>query len=275
MPSIHTARPNAIEVSGLIKRFDRVNAVDGLELTIPRGTFYGLLGPNGAGKSTTIALLTGLLRPDAGTVRLFGVDFDGEDPAIKRRLGVASDEPPLYGRLRGGEQLRFAAEMFGLAPQEARTRAADLLRLLGLEHAERTLVVDYSRGMRKKLGIACALIHGPELLFFDEPFEGVDALSAETIRRLLQSLAAGGVTVLLTTHILEVAEKLCARVGIIHRGALRAEHEVAQLRAEGVTLAEHFARVVGLPDDELALPGWLAAARGGQTPASDPEPADR
>jgi ABC-2 type transport system ATP-binding protein len=260
-PELPPSDPATIEVRGLHKRFEQTHAVDDLELCIPRGCFYGLLGPNGAGKSTTIALLTGLLRPDAGTIQLFGRDFDGEDPAIKRRMGVASDEPPLYGRLRGGEQLRFAAEMYGLAPSEARARADELLQLLGLDHAERTLVVDYSRGMRKKLGIACALIHAPDLLFFDEPFEGVDALSAETIRRLLHGLAAGGVTVLLTTHILEVAEKLCERVGIIHRGALRAEHAVAELRAEGTSLAEHFARVVGLPNEELALPSWLAVKR--------------
>ena len=251
----------AIEVRDLRKRFGETEAVAGLDLTVAAGTFYGLLGPNGAGKSTTIAMLTGVLRPDTGSVALFGQDLDPDDPSFKRRMGVVSDEPPLFGRLRGREQLIFSGEMFGLPRAEAAGRADDLLALLRLEHAARTLVVDYSRGMRKKLAIGCALLHAPDLLFFDEPFEGVDAISSETIRRLLASLTCHGATVLLTTHILEVAEKLCQRVGIIHAGRLQTERDIASLRDEGTSLAELFAETLGLGDAALDLPRWLADKR--------------
>lgn len=243
-----------------MRRFGDLVAVDGLDLKIARGQFYGLLGRNGAGKSTTVAMLTGLLRPTAGTIRLLGCELDS-DPAIKGRIGVVTEEPSLFTRLRGGEQLRFSAQMYGLSPAEAASRADELLALLELDSAAKALVADYSRGMRKKLALACALIHGPELLFLDEPFEGVDAISARTIQHVLSALTErGGATVLLTTHILDVAQRLCARVGIIDGGKLRHETSVAELEQQGLTLGELFAQTVGrgeLPP----LPDWLRQRR--------------
>jgi ABC-2 type transport system ATP-binding protein len=246
----------AIWTRGLRKRYGELTALDGLDLSIAAGTFYGLLGPNGAGKSTTLGLLTGLLRPSDGEIRIFGRALDPDDPSFKTQMGVVPEDPPLFERLTGFEQLLFTGRMFGLDRGEAAARAADLLRLLRLEDAAGALTVDYSRGMRKKLSIACALIHGPRLLFFDEPFENVDAISADTIRRLLQSLTGAGATVLLTTHILEVAHKVCQRVGIIHRGHLAREFDMDELDRSGRDLGAAFRETVG-EDARPEIPAWL------------------
>jgi ABC-2 type transport system ATP-binding protein len=246
----------AIEVRGLEKRFGDKAAVDGLSLRVPRGVFYGLLGPNGAGKSTSVGMLTGTLRPSAGEIRLLGRRFDPDEPWFKARMGVVTEEPALFERLRGREQLVFVGRMYGLGVAESGRRAGELLELFDLARHERTLVADYSRGMKKKLAIACALIHAPELLFFDEPFEGVDAVSSETIRRVLAGLLGRGATVLLTTHILEVAGRICQRIGILHRGRLAHEADAEELRARGEDLGELFRRVVGA-EAPAALPAWL------------------
>lgn len=251
----------AIACRGLVKRYGGNAAVDGLDLTVPEGRFYGLLGPNGAGKSTTVSLLTGMRLPSAGEIRLFGRPLDPDDPAVKGQIGVVTEEPPLFDRLRGREQLGFTARMQGLSRAEAAARTADLLALLGLAGAAETLVADYSRGMRKKLAIGCALVHGPRLLFLDEPFEGVDALSAETIRGVLAHLTARGTTVLLTTHILTVAERICDRFGILHRGRLAWEGTPADLAAAGTDLTRQFREVVGAEVKAPALPSWLGGSR--------------
>lgn len=248
--------PAAIETRGLVKRFEKTVAVDGLDLSVPPGMFYGLLGPNGAGKSTTVSLLTGTRRASEGEILLEGRPLDPHDPAFKQRIGVVPEEPPLFERLRGAEMLVFTARMFGLDPDQAMSRAEELLALLGLTAQGQGLVADYSRGMKKKLAIACALIHAPRLLFFDEPFEGVDALSADTIRRVLTGLTARGATVLLTTHILEVAERICDRVGIIHHGKLVREVDADELGAPG-SLADLFREVVGGDQSTPDLPEWL------------------
>jgi ABC-2 type transport system ATP-binding protein len=248
---------SSIETKGLTKRFGDTVAVDGVDLRIPAGMFYGLLGPNGAGKSTMVSLLTGTRLPSVGTVRLLGQPMDPDDPGLKAAIGVVTEEPPLFERLTGEEQLVFTGRMYGLGRAEVARRTADLLELLGLSRARATLVADYSRGMRKKLAIGCALVHNPRILFFDEPFEGVDALSSETIRQVLARLTEGGATVLLTTHILTVAERICQRVGILHRGRLAWEGDLDDLRAAGHDLSEQFRRVVGTEGDVAALPGWL------------------
>jgi len=250
-------KPAAIETRGLIKRFDTTVAVDGLDLCIPPGMFYGLLGPNGAGKSTTVSLLTGTRRASGGEILLEGRPLDPDDPAFKHLLGVVPEEPPLFERLRGAEMLVFTARMFGMERDQAATRAEELLALLGLTAQSQGLIADYSRGMKKKLAIACALIHAPRLLFFDEPFEGVDALSADTIRRVLTGLTARGATVLLTTHILEMAERICDRVGIIHHGKLVREVDRDALAASPGSLADLFREVVGGDEPRAALPEWL------------------
>ncbi|NMB74364.1 MAG: ABC transporter ATP-binding protein [Myxococcales bacterium] len=247
----------AVETRGLCKRYGELRALDGLDLRIATGSFYGLLGPNGAGKSTTLGLLTGLLRPSQGEIRLYGRALDPDDPAFKLLMGVVPEDPPLFERLTGFEQLLFTGRMFGLGREVAGARAADLLRLLRLEGAAGALTVDYSRGMRKKLSIGCALIHAPRLLFLDEPFENVDAISADTIRRLLLALTGSGATVLLTTHILEVAQKVCRRVGIIHRGKLVQEIDIADLTHSGRELDVAFRAAVGEERAE-EIPAWLS-----------------
>ncbi len=257
VPRPAQSSPAAIQTRSLVKRFDTTVAVDGLDLSVPAGTFYGLLGPNGAGKSTTVSLLTGTRRPTSGEIRLEGRLLDPDDPAFKHMIGVVPEEPPLFERLRGDEMLVFTARMFGLSQDQAVARAAELLTLLGLDAQGRTLVADYSRGMRKKLSIACALIHAPRLLFFDEPFEGVDALSADTIRRVLTGLTARGATVLLTTHILDVAERICDRVGIIHHGRLVREVDREELAAAPGSLEDLFREVVGGDVPPPTLPQWL------------------
>ena len=232
-------------------------AVDELNLDVPAGMFYGLLGPNGAGKTTSVGMLTGTLRPTAGRIELLEKPLDPDDPWFKLRMGVVAEEPALFSRLKGLEQLVFTGRMFGLGTGESARRAGELLALLKLDGDAHTLIADYSRGMRKKLAIGCALIHAPTLLFFDEPFEGVDALSAETIRQVLSGLCGRGATVLLTTHILEVAEKICQRVGIIHQGKLVFEADMQDLRREGQRLTDVFRRVVGLEGSEESFPEWL------------------
>jgi ABC-2 type transport system ATP-binding protein len=248
---------HAIRARGVTKRFGDTLAVNDLDLEVPRGMFYGLLGPNGAGKTTSIGMLTGTLRPTAGRIELFGRFLDSDDPWFKERMGVVAEEPALFSRLKGREQLVFTARMFGLGPEESAKRSRELLSLLKLSGDADTLIADYSRGMRKKLAIGCALIHAPTLLFFDEPFEGVDALSAETIRGVLSGLCGRGATVLLTTHILEVAEKICQRVGIINRGKLAFEADMQDLQREGQHLSEVFRRVVGLSGPGESFPQLL------------------
>lgn len=251
----------AIATKELSRNFGDTLAVDRLDLQVEAGTFYGLLGPNGAGKSTTVAMLTGTLRPTSGSIEILGKKFDPDAPFFKLSMGVVSEEPPLFERLRGPEQLVFTGRMYGLERNVARQRAEDLLSLLGLDAHPKTMVADYSRGMKKKLAIACALIHAPRLLFFDEPFEGVDASSADTIRQVLQGLTVRGATVLLTTHIMEVAEKLCHKVGIIDRGHLVHEADLAQLNEQGQSLDELFRQVIGQAN-ELSLPAWLMDSEG-------------
>ncbi len=247
----------AVKTKGVTKRFGDTLAVAGLDLSIPAGVFYGLLGPNGAGKSTSVGMLTGILRPSSGQIEILGRPLDMDDPWFKSQMGVVTETPALFSRLTGPEQLIFTGRMFALGRKEAIRRTEELIDLLGLSGHEHTRVVDYSRGMRKKLAIGCALIHGPRLLFFDEPFEGVDAMSAQTIRRVLQSLTGRGATVLLTTHILEVAESVCEQVGIIRRGRLVYEAQMATLHSKGERLAEVFRREVGAEDDCADLPSWL------------------
>ncbi|MDY0001191.1 MAG: ABC transporter ATP-binding protein [Polyangia bacterium] len=253
--------PEVIRCRGLEKRFGEHLALAGLDLTVRQGQFYGLLGPNGAGKSTTVSLLTGTRVPTGGEIRLFGRKLDPDDPATKGQMGVVTEEPPLFDRLRGREMLVFVARMQGLSRKEAAQRSEDLISLLGLEEAGGKLVADYSRGMRKKLAIGCALIHGPRLLFLDEPFEGVDALSAETIRGVLCHLTSRGTTVLLTTHILTLAERLCDAYGILSRGRLAWEGSPSTLVEEGVDLTSRFVEVVGAEREASGLPAWLDGDR--------------
>jgi ABC-2 type transport system ATP-binding protein len=251
----------AIETQGLTRLFDGKPAVEDLALEVPAGAFYGFVGPNGAGKSTTIRMLTGLLAPSAGRARVLGVDLSRDGLDLKRRIGVVPDGLSLFERLSGAEQLRIHGQLYGLDRREAARRADELLAALELESAAGKLVSEYSHGMKKKLALGCALLHGPELLFLDEPFEGIDAVAVTGIRRMLQDLvASGAMTIFLTSHVLEVVERLVTHVGIIHRGRLAAQGTLADVRGAG-TLEEVFIRTVGEERAPAQGLSWLGDGR--------------
>ena len=204
-----------IETKELTRRFGDFTAVDRLDLRVEKGKFFGFLGPNGAGKSTTIQMLTGLLRPTAGTASILGRDLAREAVEVKKRIGVVPEELALFDRLNGPEYLTFVGRMYGMKKGEAESRGSELSELMGLGKERKKLIVDYSHGMKKKLAISAALIHEPELLFLDEPFEGIDAVSSKLIKEILHSLLERGVTIFLTSHILEIVEKLCTDLAVI------------------------------------------------------------
>ncbi len=215
--------PPAIWTKGLSRRFGKMHAVDSVDLAIKPGEFYGLLGQNGAGKTTTIKCIVGLLRPSSGTVGIGEFDTWQSPTEVKARIGVLPEEFNLYERLTGAELLDFTAAMHGLTRTEAATRRNELLEMLDLTSASSKLVGDYSRGMRKKVALGAAIIHRPPVLFLDEPFEGVDAVSARLIRQLLQQAAAGGTTIVFSSHEMHLVEKLCTRIGIMVDGRLTIE----------------------------------------------------
>jgi ABC-2 type transport system ATP-binding protein len=254
----------AIDTEGLTRRFGTQVAVDRLSLSVPEGAFYGFLGPNGAGKSTTINILTGLLDPTEGRARVLGLDVVREPLEVKRRIGVVPDGLHLFERLTGEEHLRFVGRMYGLDAAETGRRARDLLEAMELAADARKLVAGYSHGMRKKLALACALIHNPRLLFLDEPFEGVDAVAARGLRELLGRLVRGGhATVFLTSHVLEIVERLCSHVGIIAGGRLVAEGRLADLQRDAAgaprSLESLFVSLVGEGRAAASQLDWLGA----------------
>ncbi len=250
----------AVAMWGLTRVFDKKRAVDGLSLAVRRGEFFGFLGRNGAGKSTTIKMLVGMLRPTAGVAYVGGVDVWREPLRAKTVMGVLPERLNLYERLTGRELIEFAGAMYDIPRVEARRRAGALLDALLLTEDADKMVVDYSVGMRKKTALAVALIHRPQALFLDEPFEGVDPVSSRVIRDILRDLTASGVTIFFSSHIMEVVEKLCTRVGIIHDGRLIAEGSPDDLRrrvgAEDASLEDVFLRMVGAERREGSLE-WL------------------
>jgi ABC-2 type transport system ATP-binding protein len=220
----------AIETRALRRTFGDLAAVDGIDLAVPRGSLYGFLGPNGAGKSTTIRCLTGLLRPTSGSMRILGLDPLREPVEVKRQVGVVPEDLALFERLTGAETLAFVGRVHGLARPTIASRTEELLRLMALESAGGALVADYSHGMRKKIALAAALLPGPRLLFLDEPFEGIDAIASRQIKDLLQAFVRKGGTIFLTSHILEIVERLSDHLGVIHRGRLVAQGPLDALR---------------------------------------------
>jgi ABC-2 type transport system ATP-binding protein len=245
----------AIAVSDLRKSYGGKPAVDGLTLTVPRGCFYGFLGPNGAGKSTTIRMLTGLIPPDSGSIEILGLRLPEQEIDIKRRIGLVPDESLLFDRLTGAEFLEFVGRMYGLPRGVAAERARELLELFELEE-NRKLIGEYSKGMRKRTAMAAALIHNPDLFLMDEPFEGVDAVGARLMKDILLDQVRRGATIFLTSHVLEVVERLCDRVAIIHEGRIVVEGAMADLRAGAETLEDVFVRVVGA-ERAYARLDWL------------------
>ena len=224
-----------IEILGLVKRFGTLTAVDHLDLRVAPGEIFGFLGPNGAGKTTTVKLITGLLQPDAGAVRVAGYDVTTQTLAAKRVMGLVPDEPFVYPKLTGAEYLRFIGELYGVPLEAQRRRIPELLAMFELSAWGGELLESYSHGMRQKLVIAGLLLHDPPVLVLDEPMVGLDPKSARLVRDILQTLARRGAAVFMCTHILEIAEKLCHRVGIMISGRLVALGTVAELRrrAEG------------------------------------------
>jgi ABC-2 type transport system ATP-binding protein len=238
----------AVETAGLTRNFGNFCAVDGIDLAVPAGSFYGFLGPNGAGKSTTIKCLTGLLRPSAGSMRILGIDPIVDSVSVKRRIGVVPEDLALFDRLTAEETLSFVAQVHGIDRATAKHRSADLLEVMDLKTAGTTLVTDFSHGMRKKLSLAAALLPAPKLLFLDEPFEGIDAVASRQIKDLLLSFVSRGGTIFLTSHILEIVERLSTHIGVIAHGKLVAQGRIDELRSGGgmgKTLEELFIDLVG------------------------------
>jgi ABC-2 type transport system ATP-binding protein len=251
----------AIETRALRRTFGDLAAVDGIDLAVPRGAFYGFLGPNGAGKSTTIKVLTGLLRPTSGTMRILDLDPASQPVEVKRRVGVMPEDLALFERLTGAETLSFVAQVHGLDAATLRSRSAELLDLMDLESAADELVADYSHGMRKKIALAAALLPAPKLLFLDEPFEGIDAVASRQVKDLLLAFVGRGGTVFLTSHILEIVERLSDHIGVIHHGRLVAQGPIADLRAgagSGKTLEEIFLELVDAGAVGHTRLEWLA-----------------
>jgi len=221
----------AVVTENLTRRFGDLVAVDSVNLRVDGGQFFGFLGPNGAGKSTTIRMLTGLLAPTAGRIELLGLDLERDSVEVKRQIGVVPEGLALFDRLTGSEYLNFVGRMYGLDRATARQRAVELLEFMDLADRTKTLITDYSHGMKKKLALAAAVIHGPKILFLDEPFEGVDAIAAGALKAMLQHMIARGVTIFLTSHVLEIVERLCTHIAIINKGRLVAQGSLDELRA--------------------------------------------
>ena len=245
----------AIEIAWLLKRYGDRAAVEGLNLVVPRGEFHALLGPNGAGKTTTLRIIAGILRPDSGTVRVMGHDIVEDAVAAKRVMAFIPDEPPLYGKLRPLEYLEFVAGLWSMDAALARRRAEALLEELGLADKRGDYIDAFSRGMRQKLALAGALIHDPDVMLLDEPLTGLDAEAARQVKDILLARVRAGCTIVLTTHILEVAERLAERISIIAGGRIAAEGTMAQLReraGQGETLEDVFlALVAGASKDAI------------------------
>jgi ABC-2 type transport system ATP-binding protein len=248
----------AIETNGLTRCFGDLHAVDGIDLRVEAGTFYGFLGPNGAGKSTTIKMLTGLLAPTRGAIRILGEDTSNPDKAreVKRRVGVVPEEMALFDNLTGREYLTFVGRMYGLPVKTVHERCEELLAMMDLDDQEKKLTLEYSHGMKKKLTLAAALIANPDLLFLDEPFEGVDAVSSRILRETLKLCVKRGTTIFLTSHVLEIVEKLCTDVGIIAKGKLAHQGTMEDIRQSG-SLEEKFLEVVGSDQIERQKLSWL------------------
>src|SRR5215212_2183333 len=260
----------AVETFQLVKQFGDFVAVDRIDLRVNRGSFFGFLGPNGAGKSTTIKMLTGLLAPTSGALRVLDLDIATQPIEVKRRIGVVPEDLNLFERLTGAEMLSFTGRMYGLSREDIAQRSKELLELMELQDEPRKLIIEYSHGMKKKLSLASALIHRPEILFLDEPFEGVDAIASRTLKDLLSRLTARGLTVFLTSHVLEIVERLCTDIAIISQGRLVAAGSLDQLRrgisvegggggaAAPLSLEDYFISVVGgTRDAGAAALGWL------------------
>ena len=263
---------SAVTTTNLTRRFGDFTAVQDVNLNVAPGQFFGFLGPNGAGKSTTIKMLTGLLAPTSGSIQILGLDAATHSIEVKRQIGVVPEGLALFGRLTAAEYLRFVGRMYGLDAATTAARTEELLEFMSLANETKKLITDFSHGMQKKLALAAAVIHGPRVLFLDEPFEGVDAIASGTLKTMLQGMIARGATIFLTSHVLEIVERLCTHIAIIDHGQLIANGSLEELRAgvqarnpdnttsQTLTLEQIFLSIVGnepgaqQPEQELS---WL------------------
>ena len=246
----------AIEIEGLSRSFGQKWAVVNVDLRVPHGSFYGLLGPNGAGKSTTLSMMTGLLRPNSGTLSVAGVDVLADPVTLKQRIGVVPETLLLFERLTGAELLEYVGLLRGLDRETIKERATELLAVLDLVDAAGKLTVDYSQGMRKKISLAAALIHAPKVLLLDEPFESVDPVSVRTVKHVLRNLVSGGATVVFSSHVMETVEDLCDHVTIMNHGQVVVSGGLDEIRA-GRRLEQVFAEAVGADSTDTGQLGWL------------------
>jgi ABC-2 type transport system ATP-binding protein len=248
----------ALKLAGLTKRFGDTTAVDAVDLTVPAGSFFGLVGPNGAGKTTALSMAVGLLRPDAGTAHIFGTDVWTDPVAAKRLVGVLPDGLAMTERLTGREMLTYLGRLHGIPRDVLDKRIDELLAVLDLERAHRTLVLGYSAGMRKKIGLATALLAAPKLLVLDEPFEAVDPVSAATIRSILRRFVAGGGSVVLSSHVMPLVEQLCDAVAVMNQSRVVAAGPLDEVR-DGRCLDDAFVALVGARTAGEEQLSWLAS----------------
>ncbi|GIH63289.1 ABC transporter ATP-binding protein [Microbispora siamensis] len=249
---------DAVRTQGLYKRFGQQVAVGGVDLVVPRGSFAGLVGPNGAGKTTTLSMVTGLLRPDGGRIEIDGHDVWADPVSVKAHIGVLPEGLRLFERLSGRELLMYGGQLRGIPLDEVGRRADELLKVMDLAEAQDKLVVDYSTGMRKKIGLAAALLHNPRVLFLDEPFEGVDPVSANTLIEVLRRYTASGSTVVFSSHVMDLVERLCDWVSVMNRGLVVAQGPLDDVR-RGRTLNEAFLDLVGVRGNGEEGLSWLGS----------------
>ncbi|MCG5218311.1 ABC transporter ATP-binding protein [Streptosporangium sp. KLBMP 9127] len=253
---------DSVRTQGLFKRFGQQVAVAGVDLVVPRGSFAGLVGPNGAGKTTTLSMATGLLRPDGGSAEIDGLNVWRDPIAVKARIGVLPEGLRLFERLSGRELLSYNGQLRGIPKAEVERRAEELLKVMDLLDSADKLVVDYSTGMRKKIGLAAALLHNPNVLFLDEPFEGVDPVSANTLEEVLRRYTASGSTVVFSSHVMDLVERLCDWVSVMSRGQIVAQGPIGEVRGER-SLNQAFLDLVGASGgggDEEGL-SWLGSTQ--------------
>jgi len=263
--SLHENAPTktyaAIDVKDLRKDYGGAFAVDGLSIVVPQGCFFGFLGPNGAGKTTTIRMLTGLVAPTSGEINILGMRVPEDAYEVRRLIGIVPDDTLLFDHLTGFEYLQFVGRMYGLSRDLAVQRSRELLTLFELAQEQRKLVGEYSKGMRKRLAMGAALIHRPKLFLMDEPFEGVDAVGARLMKDILLEQVQRGATVFLTSHVLEVVERLCDRLAIINHGKMVVEGTMSELRTQATeeagTLEDIFVRLVGADRSPIEKLSWL------------------
>ena len=255
------SEPPAVVLRALQKRFGPKQAVAGVDLDIPARTFFGIVGPNGAGKTTTLRMATGLLRPDSGSAVVDGIDVWADPITAKQRMGVLPEQLQLFDRLAASELLTYVGLLRGIDEETVVARGRELLETLGLRESAGVAVADFSQGMRKKIGLACALLHAPRVLFLDEPFESVDPVSARVLRTVLQRFVAGGGTVVLSSHVMDTVERLCQHVAVFHMGRVVATGATDQLRGDR-NLEDVFADLVGAREGTAVGLDWLSSSSG-------------